>query len=376
MITAITDFSKYYGKISNSGQDENGRYSSGRAGDQTGREWCIINWYSRPWNVVLRYPDRKVGNMIATLGIYAAQNDLIGYDQYERTTYWTHLQASNYDPRQITVPCEDDCSAGVAANVKATGYILNLSKLQSVSVNNWTGSLKQSLSSAGFMVLSDRKYLTGYDYLLPGDILLNEQAHVATNLGVGRYSGSAVSSTPSGLGTTKKLNKTQKFVGVVTADSLNVRSGVGINYPNLAQYPRLNNGNLVDVCDSVKASDGSDWYYIKIAGKYYGFVSAKYIRENSSVKSTTSTVKESTKSNTGSISKNRKFVGEVTADSLNVRTWAGTDNPIMKAYPRLARGNKVDVCDTVKDSKKEDWYYIKIAGKYYGFVSAKYIKKV
>jgi len=36
-------------------------------------------------------------------------------------------------------------------------------------------------------------------------------------------------------------------------------------------------GNLVDVCDSVKASDGSTWYYVRIAGSIYGFVCGEYI---------------------------------------------------------------------------------------------------
>ena len=34
--------------ISNCGHDENGRYSGGKAGDQTGTEWRVINWYNRP----------------------------------------------------------------------------------------------------------------------------------------------------------------------------------------------------------------------------------------------------------------------------------------------------------------------------------------
>ena len=40
--------------ISNSGSDENGKYSGGQAGDQTGKEWQIRSWYNRPWNYVLR----------------------------------------------------------------------------------------------------------------------------------------------------------------------------------------------------------------------------------------------------------------------------------------------------------------------------------
>ena len=70
-----------------------------------------------------------------------------------------------------------------------------------------------------------------------------------------------------------------------------------------------------------------------------------------------------------------KWVGEVTAQSLNVRTWAGTDFKNIKSYPTLAKTNLVDVCDTVKAADGSVWYYIRIAGKYYGFVSAKYIKK-
>ena len=34
--------------ISNCGHDENNRYSGGKAGDQTGTEWRVINWYNRP----------------------------------------------------------------------------------------------------------------------------------------------------------------------------------------------------------------------------------------------------------------------------------------------------------------------------------------
>ena len=50
------DFSKYKGKISNSGRDENGKLKGGKTGDQTKHEWEIKDWYNRPWSCVLRYP--------------------------------------------------------------------------------------------------------------------------------------------------------------------------------------------------------------------------------------------------------------------------------------------------------------------------------
>ena len=43
------------------------------------------------------------------------------------------------------------------------------------------------------------------------------------------------------------------------------------------KYPYLAQNNLIDVCDTIKAADGSTWYYVRIVNKYYGFVSAHYI---------------------------------------------------------------------------------------------------
>lgn len=78
---------------------------------------------------------------------------------------------------------------------------------------------------------------------------------------------------------TNKQDKTQRlFVGKVTASSLNVRTWAGAEFPQIKSYPTLGNGNLVDVMNYTQtADDGSKWYYIRIAGKYHGFVSAKYI---------------------------------------------------------------------------------------------------
>lgn len=73
------------------------------------------------------------------------------------------------------------------------------------------------------------------------------------------------------------------------------------------------------------------------------------------------------------LSKSQKFEGRVTASELNVRTYAGTENPTCSFSP-LKNGAIVAVCDEVKASDGGTWYYIKYKGKY-GFVSAKYIAK-
>ena len=187
-VKVISDFSKYKGKISNSGHDERNRYSGGKAGDQTGNEWYVRNWYSRPWNVVIRFQDRKIANMLATLSIYAAQNKAIGYDQYQRTSYWTRLKEAGYDPRLITRSCEEDCSAGVLANTRAalelTGHHAWAIR---ININGFTGNMKSIIRGcgAGVKTFTDYSHTHSTKYLLPGDILLNTGAHTAVNLGIG-----------------------------------------------------------------------------------------------------------------------------------------------------------------------------------------------
>lgn len=185
-------------QISNCGHDENGKYAGGKAGDQTGTEYQIMNWYSRPWLCVLRFEDSKIAAMIADMATKAAKNDLIGYDQgtagnsNDRYTFWQHLKASNYDPAQITVACESDCSASTAAIVKGAGYRLNNAKLKAVSIYLTTRNMRAAMQTAGAKVLTDSKYLTSGDYLKAGDILLNDNHHVAIAVTTG-----AKVSTPS-----------------------------------------------------------------------------------------------------------------------------------------------------------------------------------
>ena len=171
--------------ISNCGHDESGTYTGGAAGDQTGGEYAVINWYNRPWNCVLRYPDPAVGLKLAETARAAANNANIGYDQGQRLTYYTQLKAVGWKPGAIKTPCEADCSSSTAANIIAAGYLLGISKLQTISPSLTTRSLRAALRAVGFVLLTDSKYLTSDAYLLPGDILLYDGHHVAVNLDTG-----------------------------------------------------------------------------------------------------------------------------------------------------------------------------------------------
>lgn len=74
------------------------------------------------------------------------------------------------------------------------------------------------------------------------------------------------------------------------------------------------------------------------------------------------------------INKKERCTGTVTADVLNVRTWAGTSFANIKAWPQLSYGNRVGICSKFHDAHRHIWYYVKIAKKYYGFVDSDYIE--
>lgn len=77
-------------------------------------------------------------------------------------------------------------------------------------------------------------------------------------------------------------------------------------------------------------------------------------------------------SRSGTPSKKERYKGKVTADKLNVRSWAGRDSPTVSFSP-LCIKDVVSVCDAILSDSGDTWYYIRYNGKY-GFVNAKYIE--
>ena len=281
--------------ISNSGCDERGKINGGKAGDQTGYEWVIRNWYNRPWKCVLRHPDAKVRSKFAELSRAAANNNNVGYDQYQRDTYWNQLIKNNYNPSKITVPCEADCSAGVIANTKATGYILGNKNLQAITAT-YTGNMREAFKKAGFTCLTDKKYLTSGDYLIEGDILLNDSCHTAAVVSNGSKSGEdTVSNTkPVNNSSSKKIVATEaarefnrNVAGtyyVKVASALNLRNGAGTaknEYgSNKSVLTTLKNGTKVQNYGYYRTVNGVKWLFIQTTVNgviYTGFVSSTYL---------------------------------------------------------------------------------------------------
>lgn len=268
--------------ISNCGHDEKNKYSGGAAGDQTGTEWAVIAWYNRPWKCVLRHPDAKVRSMIAQMAKAAANNNMVGYDQSQRYTFWEHLKASNYDPAKITVKCEADCSSGVAAIVKGAGYRLGIQKLKDVSIYCYTGNLRAALKAAGFEVLTDSKYLTSDAYLLEGDILLNDSCHTATNLTTGSKATTTTTTASNGVEVDVKVDaaqsKDKSLAGtykVTASDFLSLRAGAGTGKTELK---RMLPGEKVQCYGYYTSVSGVKWLYVVYKG-ITGFASSKYLKK-------------------------------------------------------------------------------------------------
>ena len=208
--------------ISNCGHDENGKYSGGKAGDQTGTEWQVRAWYSRPWDVVLRCTNESARQLLAKLARDAAENDKTGYDQGNRYSFWDQLKISGYYPKNIKEPCETDCSAGTLALIKCVGFLLEIPALQAVSIYGYTGNIEAILLATGlFKSLREKKYLDSPDYLLDGDVLLCTGHHVCINLDIGPQAA-------QGIWYESKI--TVGNDGLITTTGVNLRMGPSTAY--------------------------------------------------------------------------------------------------------------------------------------------------
>ena len=174
-------------QIANSGHDERGKYTGGTAGDQTGTEWEIKNWYkySYGWSCVLRHPDAQVREEIARQATNGAKNNNFGYDQWNRLTAYNAAKDVGFELAKVKKPVEGDCSAYSTLCAICAGHKLGISALKNLNPNLTTYNMRTAFRNAGFSVLTDSKYLKSDAYLVRGDVLLNDNHHTCIVLGNG-----------------------------------------------------------------------------------------------------------------------------------------------------------------------------------------------
>lgn len=193
--------------------DENGNAHGGQAGDQrNGFEVSTQEWYkhSKGWRV-FRCKDREKAEKIAKIMEWACDNDLIGYDQYQRNTLYNALKKHGFGGEPVLEKAaETDCSALVRVCLAFAGI--------DVPADFYTGGMaKQMLATGEIVELTGSKYTETPDCLGRGDILVTKtKGHTVVVLtDGGKYEGCI--EPKSGL--------------TVKPGTWRVRTGPGVEYP-------------------------------------------------------------------------------------------------------------------------------------------------
>ena len=177
-------------KIGSASIDENGRARGGKAGNQSGSELRIQDWYkhSKGW-IVLRAKDPRVAEKIAYAMKAAIENKHIGYDQDQRNTLYNAAKDVGFDPAKVTTNVETDCSALVRVCLAYAGII--------VSNFNTSTEVSRIMATGKFMELTDSQHTNNGDYLRIGDILVTKtQGHTVVVLTNGIFGADDAVPTP------------------------------------------------------------------------------------------------------------------------------------------------------------------------------------
>lgn len=249
-------------KIGHASSDENGKAKGGKAGDQTGGEVLVQDWYLRTkgWTEVFRVRDPKIAEKIAKAMEQACSNNNIGYDQGQRTTLFKYAAKCDFDLAKITEKCECDCSSLVSVCVNAAGI--------KVSKDMYTGNQKALLHNTGqFEILTEAKYLTKANNLKRGDILLGP-GHTAIVLS---------NDESTKIDAAKSFDKALAGTYKVIAAQLNVRAGAGTAKPILTTIPKETEVKCYGFY--TRFSD-TNWLYVQFICNnitYSGFTSSQYL---------------------------------------------------------------------------------------------------
>ena len=133
------------------------------------------------------------------------------------------------------------------------------------------------------------------------------------------------------------LNETVKWNGFISENAA-VRTWAGDSEKEVSFSP-LKKDTEVGVCDTVKAKDGNDWYFIKYNNKF-GFVNSKQVSKEATTVSYCYVKKTTSKIRTGAAAAKKE-----------------TD------FSPLVKGTKLQIIKTVKNSVGNTWYQIKWNGK-------------
>ena len=293
-----------------------------------------------------------------------------------------------------------DCSSAVITAYQQAGIPVKTNGA------TYTGNMYSVFTKCGFRDVTASCNLATGAGMKRGDVLLNHVHHVAMYCGNGmeveasiNEFGGATGGKPGDQTGSEFLikayrnypwncvlrlgdgaaTKVEPFnatgTAVANVDDLYVRST-----PNYGVViGQLKKGNRVET----DGKTSGEWTHVNVDGIGQGYIYTAYLTPD---KPASTTTKPSTTIKNKQDKSKRLFVGKVTATELYVRTWAGTENPLIKSVPILKKTNLVDVMNfTQKDSNGDKWYYVRIEygtksngekNYVFGFCHSDYIKRV
>ena len=262
-------------RIGHASGDENSNIKGGVAGDQTGKEVCIRDWYlhNKGW-VLFRCVDVAVRERIAEAIEKACDNPMIGYDQSQRNTLYNAVKFFGFDPSAVIEPVEVDCSKLVQVAI-AYGYG------KDIVGNINTATLPDKLMATGkFIKFTDSMMTKSSDHLVRGDILCTPvKGHVVVVLDNGAKVPTSITATESA----KSFNPELEGIYKTTA-SLNIRNGAGTKANDFGDDKTIMTtafkGTEVKCLGSYSLVGDRKWLYVHFAldgVTYTGFASTKYL---------------------------------------------------------------------------------------------------
>lgn len=271
-------------RIGHASISENGTIN-GAKGDSTGKEVCVREWYSKPWDFMAVHPEAAVREKHAKAVEAACANDNIGYGQSDRNTLNTLAKAVKYDLSKVG-KCNCDCSslqnvAAVASGAAGVTY----------GSNGWTTStMKAALAAAGYKIITDRTYLDSAAYCVRGAIYVKAASHTVCGLDNGasyqktlaKAGISTAASQQTSNSTSSTAAQSETVYTVQKGDTLSkIASKYGTTWQKLASYNGIANANVISVGQKIKIpGSGTSTYTVKKGDSLWA-IAAKQLGDGS-----------------------------------------------------------------------------------------------